>query len=251
MNTIPLPPETLQLYTGPSTGEGFLVGGKHWINIFVDRGFLNTDYKVLDIGCGSGKTARFMTDKIDSSSGGEFHGLDIHDPCIQWCKDNIGKMHSNFIFKHADVRNPYYNAEGSIKPDEFTFPYDNDYFDFSYSTSLFTHMTKQSVEHYLGEIFRVCKSGGTHFSTFFCFEKDVSKIEKSKHLYPKKLFKHDDVSYVMYPDNPCAFIAYPNSFLEKLITDAGFKVEGIIDPDDGWQAGWILKKLGGDNAGTA
>ena len=32
-----------------------------------------------------------------------------------------------------------------------------------------------------------------------------------------------------------------NSFLEKLITDVGFKVEGIIDPNNGFQAGWILK----------
>jgi ubiquinone/menaquinone biosynthesis C-methylase UbiE len=240
MNTIPLPPIPLQLHTGPNTGDGYLLSGKFWVDEFVKLGLFNSGDTILDVGCGAGKVARFMTDKLDPDSGGEFHGFDVHGPSIQWANDAIGGVYSNFIFNHVDVYHPDYNLEGVIDPNKFVFPYDDSYFDFSYSTSLFTHMTKQSVEHYLSEIFRVCKSGGIHFATFFCFEKDVSEIEQSQHVYPKTLSKYDDVSYVMFPDSPTGFVAYVNSYLEELIIKTGFHIQH--KPSSNFQAGWIFKK---------
>ena len=132
---------------------------------------LRPHYSVLEPGCGCGRNARYIATLLDPRLG-SFHGFDVSESMIRWCKDHISTVYPNVQFDHADVCNSLYNPEGSIRGDEYQFPYRNDKFDIVYLPSVFTHMTRTEFEHYLAEIHRVLKPNGRLLSWHFLLDAD-------------------------------------------------------------------------------
>lgn len=157
-----IPPRGL-IYTG--TGD-FLEAGQRYLGYFRDFGGVMPDHHVLDVGCGIGRMALPLTTFLTSK--GAYEGFDIVDTGINWCKKNISKDYPNFSFKLVNLKNDLYSARGS-EASSFRFPYDDDRFDFVFLTSVFTHMIPIEVEHYMAEITRVLKKGGSCFATFFVY----------------------------------------------------------------------------------
>ncbi|MDQ2686384.1 MAG: class I SAM-dependent methyltransferase, partial [Armatimonadota bacterium] len=73
-------------------------------------------------------------------------------------------------FQRTDVYNKYYNPGGILTASEYRFPFEDAEFDFVYLTSVFTHMLRRDVEHYLEEIARVLRPGGRCLASFFLLD---------------------------------------------------------------------------------
>jgi len=109
---------------------------------FIRQGAINDGDRVLDIGCGGGKTLQILS-KLNPS--GIIYGIDISAQAI---KESI-KMNGAHV------------ADGSIIVREASvshIPYEDQIFDAI--TAFQTHYFWPSLEHDVGEVWRVLKSGG-------------------------------------------------------------------------------------------
>ncbi|HWZ43674.1 MAG TPA: class I SAM-dependent methyltransferase [Candidatus Saccharimonadales bacterium] len=171
-----LPLDALDALTGkkdpliPPRGLWFIGGGRRYREIaeetigrMIAEGLTPQD-RILGMGCGIGFTAAHLTKFVTQ---GSYEGFDVIRLAIDWASSNISKLHPNFRFQHADLFSQHYNPRGHIKSEEFAFPYEPDSFNFEFGLSLFTHLLPLSAEHYLQQMARTLKPGGTAFVTAF------------------------------------------------------------------------------------
>ena len=101
--------------------------------------------RVLDFGCGAGRTLRHFLDVAD---GAEFYGCDLDGPSIDWLTEHLSPpLH---VFQSGEL-------PSLPQPDAF--------FDLVYAFSVFTHLS----DHWAGwllELRRVLKPDGLLFATF-------------------------------------------------------------------------------------
>jgi SAM-dependent methyltransferase len=76
--------------------------------------------RVLDFGCGAGRTLRHFLDEAEHA---EFHGCDIDDRSIAWLSENLSPPFH--VFQNGE-------SPGLPSPDRF--------FDVAYALSVFTHL---------------------------------------------------------------------------------------------------------------
>jgi ubiquinone/menaquinone biosynthesis C-methylase UbiE len=157
---LPVPPRHLA-FVG---GGDFEQTGRQFLGYFRELGGLEPTAKVLDIGCGIGRMALPLTGYLD---GGSYAGFDVGRAMVKWCQRNISSRWPNFEFAWAPVYNGKYNPFGTQPGTAFRFPYEDASFDFVFATSLFTHLLKDEMRHYLEETARVLKPDGSCLLTFF------------------------------------------------------------------------------------
>ena len=193
---------------------------------------------ILDIGCATGRVARHLVSIIPN---GEYRGLDIHKPSIDWAQQNISTKHTNFKFDCIDIYSKHFNKLGKIKNiSDIYFPYEDEYFNLTFAAATFPHFTKHVLKRYFQEIFRVSALDSHHIFDVFCFEEELKEIDWNMiDLQHTDFNKYDDVSYVLHPDNPETAIAFRCDFLRSLILDIGFT---IIESDAGIHSNWHLLK---------
>src|SRR6185503_5290247 len=87
-----------------------------------------------------------------------------------------------FRFQVSHLHNGLYaqREKRKLKASQYTFPYENNSFDFVFLTSVFTHMVRADVERYVQEVARVLKPGGRCLTTFYLLNAE------SKDSMPKK-----------------------------------------------------------------
>jgi ubiquinone/menaquinone biosynthesis C-methylase UbiE len=151
--------------------------GEEFKKYFIDLANLQPSDRVLDVGCGIGRMAIPLTEYI--SKEGEYWGFDIVKKGIDWCQSHISLRFSNFSFQHSDVYNKHYNPKGKIQAQNFQFPFDDEFFDFIFLTSVFTHMLPSDLENYLSEISRVLKPDGKCLITFFLLNEETKNLIRS------------------------------------------------------------------------
>lgn len=155
-------------------GDGdFKKTGEEFLRYFIEFGGLKPNARILDVGCGIGRMAVPLTKYLDAS--GSYEGFDILAHGIDSCTKNITPRYPNFHFQVADVYNKAYNPNGKHKAAEYEFPYQNECFDFTFLTSVFTHMLPQEMENYLAEIVRSLRWGGEILDYFFSFKYRINK----------------------------------------------------------------------------
>jgi cyclopropane fatty-acyl-phospholipid synthase-like methyltransferase len=135
--------------------ENFLVVGEAWFH--VASRFLAPGETVLDIGCGCGRTARFLL----ASPGLRYVGFDIFKPSIDWCSVTLAPLSSGrFAFFHYDGASEHYNPQGTVPATGYRFPAETESVHLAIGASIFPHLKEQDAEHYLGETHRVLRPGG-------------------------------------------------------------------------------------------
>jgi SAM-dependent methyltransferase len=159
LSTRLLPPPHLHS-VGPSD---FAAVGEIYLRLFVSLCALRADDRVLDIGAGTGRIARPLTQVLTR---GTYQGLEIAEESVYWCRLAYRRF-PNFAFDHADVRNRVYNPRGRVAAADYRFPFADRSATFVILTSVFTHMLPADVENYLREIARVLTPDGRAFATFF------------------------------------------------------------------------------------
>jgi SAM-dependent methyltransferase len=177
-NGVPIPPGRLI----------FLVQGSDSVGAFLHSGALgvqniqntlaknNIDFyhfgNILDFGCGAGRILRYWKEL----EGPQLYGVDIQPDLIQWCRLNLP-------FAHFQVNqiNEKLNFKDAC-------------FDFTYSFSVFTHMTEKGQLFWINELTRVLRPGGylmltTHGDYYF-----------SKYILPANQPEYSNGKMIVYSD---------------------------------------------------
>ncbi len=94
--------------------------------------------KILDFGCGCGRTARFL----QLMSRFDVYGSDINQKLVSWCQNNLKTV----ITSSNDLLPPLQYRDGE--------------FDFIFSLSIFTHLPEASVFAWLDELARITVDNG-------------------------------------------------------------------------------------------
>lgn len=111
--------------------------------------------RYVDIGCGCGKMARFLT--LDR--GCSYLGIDIHKAAIDWSNEAFADQ-PRFDFVHLDVDSPIANPDGVLDPATVRLPCEDGQADVVLCGSLFTHLTEPVFIHYMEEIERLLSPVG-------------------------------------------------------------------------------------------
>ncbi|HMD47208.1 MAG TPA: class I SAM-dependent methyltransferase [Acidimicrobiales bacterium] len=156
----PVPPEEFRALIGIPDRDEFLAPPNP------DLLAPATARRVLDLGCGCGRLARwFLT--LDPRPE-RYLGLDIHKQMIDWDAENL--VAPGFEFVHQDVLSLRLNPDGAHQV--VPFPDGGDDFTLIIAASVFTHLVEDQTVFYLDEVARVLGPDGVLFSTWFLFEKD-------------------------------------------------------------------------------
>ncbi len=212
-------------YLNFAGGGAFEVIGDEFLKYFVDLGGLSPAHRVLDVGSGIGRMARPLTRYLAS---GSYEGIDIVPQGIDWCQRNISTCYPNFRFQLADVRNLMYNPQGKFEAAEYQFPFGDADFDFIYLTSVFTHMRKREMEHYLLEIARTLRPNGRCLATYFLLN-DESRALIGAGRSSLAIRYALDGCWTDDEDVPERAIGFDEGYVRELYDNLGFDVE-IVRP---------------------
>lgn len=167
-----LPPYSIRVRSNGVTkqfgGKNFTAFGNLLADLLEKFALLNNKSKVLEIGCGCGRTAFALSGKLDD---GGYVGMDIEKISLESCKDRPIFIRKSFDFVYLDIKNDEYNPDGKNYANTYTFPYNDDSFDVIFLVSVFTHMLTADVTNYIKEISRMLKPGGVCMTTTFLMDK--------------------------------------------------------------------------------
>lgn len=154
-NMIPYPPVSLHTSIGAASLENFLIVADGWaqaINRYIDK-----PVRVLDIGCGCGRTARLL---VPNQLIFEYTGFDPIKPNIDWCQSHISPRYPKARFLYFDIYSNEYNPNGTILGVDFVFPVEPSTINIVFAGSLFTHLLYEDSMNYLKQIYRCLIPGG-------------------------------------------------------------------------------------------
>ena len=212
-----IPPKSI-IFVGHGDFEEI---GQQFKGYFIALADLQPNHRVLDVGCGIGRMAVPLTNYL--SKEGEYWGFDINKMGIEWCKRRISRRFSNFHFQHIDIYNKIYNPSGKVRARDLHFPFDHEFFDFVFLTSVFTHMLPSDIENYLSEISRVLKTGRRCLITFFILNEESENLIRSGHSTLD--FRYNINGYLTINENdPEAAVAYNEEFVIRLFKKYGLQI---------------------------
>ncbi|MEM7028483.1 MAG: class I SAM-dependent methyltransferase [Chloroflexota bacterium] len=222
-----VPHHNLMLDEGVHVLEEWYRWAEEWQMLLRIYGGLTRKSKVMEIGCGTGRTAfplRFIL-----SPDGSYDGFDISPKKVSFLEESFHRAYPNFRFVLSDVHNHSYNPEGAIKAESFLFPYQNAAFDIVYAASVFTHMLPDAAKNYFQQAARVLKPEGRCVFSFFIFDNYQPDQERPLGFAnPAFNFDYSFADYgdkfaIAEPDVPDQMTAYSVEFIEEIAEQAGLK----------------------------
>lgn len=201
----------------------------NWHMSQLDRyiGIEATD-SVVEIGCGIGRVAIPLTDILTK---GRYVGTNTIGRSIDWCTTNITAAHPNFDFIHHDIRDDLHNPNGILEAGEIRLPSKDNSVDLIVLNSVFTHMFKDEIVHYLKEFKRILKPMGRVWASFFIADKKMIKsIDAGFKTEWGMTFKHpfEDGCRVEKKSSPRAAVLYDQSTLELMVAQSGLAFDQPI-----------------------
>lgn len=157
-------PIDLMMMTGGGPDTFDQISAAHIFNLQKHIG-LEPQFTILELGCGIGRDAIPLTNILSAEHGGNYIGIDIIRPSIDWCVGNIHAKNSNFIFYHMNIDDQLHNPNGKVIAKSSYLPVPDRHVDRVVLQSVFTHLLRDDVEHYLREIKRVMKPDATAYIT--------------------------------------------------------------------------------------
>ncbi|MFC1884905.1 class I SAM-dependent methyltransferase [Thermodesulfobacteriota bacterium] len=212
-----IPPRSMILFSR----DLFKQVGQEFRGYFIELANLQPNNRVLDVGCGIGRMAIPLTNYL--SQKGEYWGFDIGKKGIEWCQNHISTKFSNFHFQHCDVYNKHYNPRGRVPAQNFQFPLEENFFDFVFLTSVFTHMLPSDLDNYAGEISRVLKTKGKCLITFFLLNEESETLVRSGDSSLDFRYKVEGCLTIKRKD-PETAIAYDEKFINGLFEKYRLKI---------------------------
>lgn len=183
-----------------------------WIKEFLgDR-----PIRFLEWGCGPARFLRHMAAVAGERN--EYHGTDYNGGTIDWCKAHIGGID----FRKNELDPPL--------------PFENDRFDFIFSRSVFTHLTKENGLLWMAELRRVVAPGGVIcFSTGGdTFLSKLSPADRAQYQSGEPVISERDVE-----GQKLFSIKHPPLWVGQHMT-AGLDLLRFM-PGEGTQDIWLLR----------
>lgn len=202
---------------------------------------LRPDHSVLEVGCGIGRCAIPLAEYMGDC--GSYVGIDIIKPSIDWCAANITPRHPRFRFQHFDVKDQLHNPGGTMDPRAVRLPVPSRSVDRVVLWSVFTHLFRPEIVHYLREFRRVLKPGGLVFAS--CFVVDDA-IRASARVHGGQLqfdHEHEPGCRIVDPVHPLGAVAYTREALVRMVECGGLDLDRLVP--GGW-SGIIKSKYGQD-----
>ena len=166
-NDIALPPEAFRRLVCGVAWREFEEHGEALANMMREHGLLGKDARLLDVGCGCGRIARWLLDDPLKM----YVGFDRHEGMIEWCRQHLTLIAPHFEFYYFDIKSAYTELDGvtgTVDPREFEFPFADRSFDSVLLVSVFTHMPLPEIAAYLANLERLLAPGGrVLLSVFF------------------------------------------------------------------------------------
>jgi SAM-dependent methyltransferase len=218
-----LPPNHLRIRIGVgnrifANHVHFLQMGSYlWLN-FLSHQYCGFNSDVVELGCGCGRVAYPL--KADWFKG-TYVGVDIDKEMIEYCRKNFSEKQFRFVLS-PHKSSTYSSGEQEKRgAREVLTIADPDSKDFVYSISLYSHLLEDEVHEYLRETFRILRTGGVMYMTFFC-------IEHVK-LGERWTFGHRQGSALIEDDKyPEAAVAYHEVDMVELTKQVGFREVSVI-----------------------
>lgn len=178
--------------------------------------------RVLDIGCGCGRNAFALRGHVS-----EYVGFDIVPGLVDQARSFI--TDSNFTFLHFDLYSARYNPrQNAVKPEDFTFPFDDNSFNIVMLNSVFTHLLPSALNNYVQEISRVLKKKGRCFATVFLRQNRQSVLGgswtdsiNSSSLYAVENDPHNSFFSVADPVEYDKMVIYDLAYMNQIFENAG------------------------------
>ncbi|HSK62683.1 MAG TPA: class I SAM-dependent methyltransferase [Pyrinomonadaceae bacterium] len=219
-----VPPIEL-MHDGPQSYKEFKQNGEEFFHHYVAICGLRPDEHLLDVGSGIGRKTLPLVNYLNER--GSYDGLELVKSGVDWCTEKYTSRYPNFRFHLIDVHNELYNPEGKYKATEYRFPFEDEQFDFVVLNSVFTHMIVAEVEHYMGEIARVLKTGGRCFISFFLLnEETLNLIAQGKNTY--HLPYQVGPTRVASREKPELAIGFDEDYVEQLYDKFGLEIKRPI-----------------------
>lgn len=186
--------------------------------------YIQSGYKILDVGCGNGRLSEIFKDKnVD------YYGVDFSQNLITKAKQKYPQ--ANFLV--ADVLNP---------------PFKNEYFDAIFAIAVFHHIPSYYRQKALSEINRVLKNQGIFIMTNWnLWQKQwwglLYQYTKDK-IFGKSELDYGDV-YRPWKNEKGEIVtkrychAYTKRELKKLLKNSGFKILEQSYLRKGQKANWL------------
>jgi SAM-dependent methyltransferase len=179
---------------------------------------LYTKSDVVELGCGCGRIARPLRDPLwDPWFEGTYVGVDIDREMIEYCRSNFPGDRFRFILSpHRSLTYAHGNLHGAQDTPSKSVIADEQSKDFVYSLSLYSHLLETELIEYMQESYRVLRTNGTMFMTFFCIE----HVERGG----RWTFSHRrGNAYIESTRYPEAAVAYHETFVIDLAKECGFR----------------------------
>lgn len=224
----PIPPVDLMKTVGSPSADSYVAVGRQFFRIFRHYGGLKPSDRVLDVGCGCGRIAGPLTEYLVT---GTYDGFDVVPQLVTWCTENITPLHANFRFAHVDVANSFYYERGATRAAQFRFPYEDGAFDFTVLTSVFTHMLLDDFRHYVGEVTRTLKPGGTALMTFFLLNDESRRMKvtpRSAFRFRRSYWHPLSGVRVQSRARPEGAVAYPEETVRSVLRMGGLEVQQVL-----------------------
>src|SRR6516164_1375942 len=201
-----------------------------WLT-FLSRKFCTFNSDVVDLGCGCGGVARALREPWFE---GTYVGVDIDAEAIEYCRSNFPAERFQFVLSpHKSTIYSPHNLEETLETIDLVIaePHSKD---FVYSVSLYSHLLETNLLNYLRETYRMLRSDGVMYMTFFCIE--------HMELGRRWTFKHRrGNAYVESARYPEAAVAYHETFMTELVTNTGFR-DVTVSRKEGVQSELVARK---------
>jgi SAM-dependent methyltransferase len=213
-----LPPYSIRVRSNGVTKQfGGLIFhrfGHQLADHLVTNAFLNNHSRVLEIGCGCGRTAFALAEILDDE---KFVGMDINKISLESCIRTPLFIRKKFRFDLMDIQNDEYNREGKYHANTYKFPYKSGEFDVIFLVSVFTHMLTDDVKNYISEISRMLTTGGVCMITTFLMDQGRQWPGISFPYHEKEHYFHNTTL-------PEIAIGYDLGFFERNFEQHGLRL---------------------------
>jgi len=163
---------------------------------------------ILDVGCGVRFTSTIVNRRIPIKS---YTGVEVNKPIVDFLRENVTIHDSRFRYVHWNVKNDMYNPGGVSMDKIDDLPLLGEY-DLIWMFSVFTHLNPADALILLKILRRHIRSRGRLFFSAFIDDALAGFEDRDK-------------------DHPLHHAYYGRLFMESLINQAGWHVEGFFEKD--------------------
>lgn len=244
-------PEDLAILTGGGQETWVAISEAHMAQ-YARYSPIRPGQHVLEVGCGVGRDAIPLVQLL--GPGGSYVGVDIIEPSIRWCSDNISARYSNADFHHLDVASPFYNPAGHLAGRDVRLPGADGRFDRIILQSVFTHMFKDEVVHYLAEFDRILRDDGLVFATFFIVDQEARHLAAETGAALRFEHRRGRGCRIADLGNPEGAVGYTPAALDRMLKHGGLMLDqpvhrgfwsGRQDAPDGQDVAILRKAAAG------